>query len=220
MGMNGFILIDINRKISKIFRKPISRTFTLQDCCGRRANGTPLEKRPRITLSYPWVRYQSIQLYPCDTRMQAKALVQWNCKKFGLIYQMTELNVTHIWIKWASRLAMGCMANSPFPGYVSLCHPVLFHIFKHITYLVVIATQETSRDQYETKAFSKYLASFLCPTLLVAAAFTLIWWSIRAFMTLFVWPAHPIPLWWCSFPHGKSGLFLAEKQHYVLTRHA
>ena len=31
--MNGFILIDINRKISKIFRKPISRTFTLQDCC-------------------------------------------------------------------------------------------------------------------------------------------------------------------------------------------
>ena len=33
MGMNGFILIDINRKISKIFRKPISRTFTLQDCC-------------------------------------------------------------------------------------------------------------------------------------------------------------------------------------------
>ena len=35
MGMNGFILIDINRKISKIFRKPISRTFTLQDCCAR-----------------------------------------------------------------------------------------------------------------------------------------------------------------------------------------
>ena len=38
MGMNGFILIDINRKISKIFRKPISRTFTLQDCCGKKCD--------------------------------------------------------------------------------------------------------------------------------------------------------------------------------------
>ena len=45
-------------------------------------------------------------------------------KGWPLLYRVTALNMTRIWIEWAGRLAFGCTANYPFQGYVSFRHPV------------------------------------------------------------------------------------------------
>ena len=63
--MNGFILIDINRKISKIFRKPISRTFTLQDCCAERRRRQKKLGDKRV---YTLVRRRRFQTAPRQYR--------------------------------------------------------------------------------------------------------------------------------------------------------
>ena len=40
------------------------------------------------------------------------------------MYRVTAINVSRIWIEWAERAALSCMANSPFPGHVYCRHPV------------------------------------------------------------------------------------------------